>query len=43
MGCNSRGAIKKDVLAYRFGGGNSGTMAGHFREYRWDTEEEAEA
>lgn len=34
---------KKDVLAYRFGGETVEQWLAIFREYRWDTEEEAEA
>lgn len=36
-------AIKKDVLAYRFGGETAEQWLAIFREYRWDLEEEAEA
>lgn len=43
MGCNSRVQIKKDVLAYRFGGETAEQWLAIFREYRWDLEEEAEA
>ncbi|MDI5454274.1 DUF1488 domain-containing protein, partial [Salmonella enterica subsp. enterica serovar Cerro] len=35
--------IKKDVLAYRFGGETAEQWLAIFREYRWDLEEEAEA